>query len=479
MIIANVVQEPVNAKDFIFSIPAGMTLPRVVDNRNYTTTIENQGQLGSCTANATVAVLESILERAGKFTHLSRLFVYYNEREGYTNLRGKDGGAYLSDGFKTCYKFGVPPEDDWPYDEGMVNTKPVYSAYDKALLTKVTKYQRVAQYAQSNCIERIKTTLAMGYNVSIAIPVKDSIFRLHGKLSEATCWYLGIGKDVGGHAMTFVGYNDDGFITKNSWDDTWGDKGYCIVSYGVIQTSLMDAWTCTCFAGIEQRPNFNFAVEKPLTAAINDYPNIQYKLSSKDTEYHSYLLAVLPDGDGPFSYEWTTSDPSVTMSPEQFSSPAIDLSSWAEGEVRSITCVCTVKDSSIPAQETTVSTLIRVCNSVDIESNYGKIYRLYKACLNRIPDNDGIKYWVGQLETGMDLKNCAIRFMDSDEFKTLYGTTVLNKDFAYLCYKNVLNREPEPEGYAWWLGKLNEGYAKEDMLVGFSESNENKSGSMW
>jgi hypothetical protein len=35
----------------------------------------------------------------------------------------------------------------------------------------------------------------------------------------------------GGHAVTIVGYDEHGFIIKNSWGPEWGDKGYARVSY--------------------------------------------------------------------------------------------------------------------------------------------------------------------------------------------------------------------------------------------------------
>jgi hypothetical protein len=56
-------------------------LPRKVDLRGGCSRVENQGQLGSCTANALVGNLEFLQKEAGhRVTNLSRLFVYYNER---------------------------------------------------------------------------------------------------------------------------------------------------------------------------------------------------------------------------------------------------------------------------------------------------------------------------------------------------------------------------------------------------------------
>lgn len=38
-------------------------------------------------------------------------------------------------------------------------------------------------------------------------------------------------KMEGGHCFLVVGYNNNGFILRNSWGKQWGDKGYCIYNY--------------------------------------------------------------------------------------------------------------------------------------------------------------------------------------------------------------------------------------------------------
>ena len=36
---------------------------------------------------------------------------------------------------------------------------------------------------------------------------------------------------VGGHAIAIIGYNENGFIIRNSWGERYGDKGYAILPY--------------------------------------------------------------------------------------------------------------------------------------------------------------------------------------------------------------------------------------------------------
>ena len=85
-------------------------LPKKVDLRRGCSRVEDQGQLGSCTANALVGNLEFLERKAGhRVTNLSRLFVYYNERamEGMIN---DDAGAMIRDGVKSLVKLGVCSE---------------------------------------------------------------------------------------------------------------------------------------------------------------------------------------------------------------------------------------------------------------------------------------------------------------------------------------------------------------------------------
>lgn len=480
MRIDNIIQEPVSAKDFHLAVPVGLALPESVDLRQYAGDIEQQGQLGSCVANATVSALEMMLQRAGRFAHQSRLFVYYNARQGQPGLEGKDKGSYLSDGFKSCWKYGVPEETVWPYIESKVNVKPSDTAYALASATKVTKYQRVGQFNVPGSVERIKTALAMGYPVTISMYITDALYSMSGKLGDDSCLYRGGGKRVGGHAMNIVGYTPKGFIVENSWGNDWGDVGFALLTDAIVQKDLMDAWTATSFAGIDQQPDFSWTPTDPVVADVTGYPGvIQFKQRTADTLMFGYLMqGTATGGEGPYTYEWTTSDPAVTLSEGQFSAPSIDVSGWFQDELRSVTVTCIVSDSQIPAQQSTASALLMFCNGVDINSPYGQAFRLYRACFGRTPDQEGLIYWTNEIANGMELRDVAARFIDSKEYRDLYGN-VSDKEFVTLLYIHVLNREPDADGHAYWLGRIHDGYPTQDVLVSFSESPENKERARW
>jgi C1A family cysteine protease len=106
--------------------------------------IVDQGELGSCTANAIVSGLREYLElKEGKeLTPLSRLFLYWHERdvEGTVN---EDSGAYIRDGMKALTDIGVAPETDFPYDVSKFTLKPSDQAEKDAANFKITSYHRV------------------------------------------------------------------------------------------------------------------------------------------------------------------------------------------------------------------------------------------------------------------------------------------------------------------------------------------------
>ena len=95
-------------RDYLLSavlrIPA--KLPRKVDLRPFCSKIEDQGELGSCTANALAGALEFLEKKDNvAFEDFSRLFIYYNERAIEHSIQS-DSGAMIRDGIKTLAKQG-------------------------------------------------------------------------------------------------------------------------------------------------------------------------------------------------------------------------------------------------------------------------------------------------------------------------------------------------------------------------------------
>ena len=112
-----------------------------------------------------------------------------------------------------------------------------------------------------------------------------------------------------------------------------------------------------------------------------------------------------------------------------------------------------------------------------LNTDSGKMFRLYNAAFARFPDGDGLRYWIGKYSSGEnDSRTVASSFLVSDEFKERYGDNVSNANYVETLYVNVLGRDYDQSGYNYWLGNLNSGLeTRYELLLGFAESTENKS----
>ena len=102
-----------------------------------------------------------------------------------------------------------------------------------------------------------------------------------------------------------------------------------------------------------------------------------------------------------------------------------------------------------------------------------QVYRLYHATLDRDPDMGGMLSWHGRLLSGSrSLTEVAQGFVGSKEFTRVYGP-LDNADFVTLLYRNVLDRDPDAAGLAYWTGLLDaQTRSRAAVVIGFSDSNE-------
>ncbi|MFD1253003.1 hypothetical protein DEVEQU_02445 [Devosia equisanguinis] len=118
----------------------------------------------------------------------------------------------------------------------------------------------------------------------------------------------------------------------------------------------------------------------------------------------------------------------------------------------------------------------------DFDGPAGQLVRLYKAALDRDADFEGLGYWIRHQDNKLSsLADVADSFMASPEFLARFRTeaTVSDADFIALLYKHTLGRVEDKEGFDYWVGKLEAGETnRKDLLVFFSESDENKANAL-
>ena len=232
-----------DARDWMWSgvrsVPT--RLPRSVDLSRGCSPVENQGRLGSCTANALVGALEFLELRDGApFTDLSRLFVYYNERVVEHSV-ASDSGAMLRDGIKTLAKTGVCRERLWPYRPGLFSSRPPAAAYAAALDHQVTAYRKLLTVAE------MRACLAEGFPFVFGFTVYESLQSDRvARTGEIPLPDI-TERAVGGHAVLAVGYDDarQVFRLRNSWGRGWGRSGYGTIPYEYLDRRNLsdDFWT--------------------------------------------------------------------------------------------------------------------------------------------------------------------------------------------------------------------------------------------
>jgi C1A family cysteine protease len=204
--------------------------------------VEDQGQLGSCTANALVGALEFLeLKDGAQFVYLSRLFLYYNERviEGTVD---QDSGAFLRDGIKSLAKQGVCTEPEWPYKISRFTKKPTRACY------RTAKKHRILSYHRITTVDEMRGCLAEGFPFVFGFTVYDAFESAAVAKSGVLNMPGPKEKVLGGHAVMAVGYDDGArrFVIRNSWDSDWGQKGYFTMPYDYLSPDKNladDFWT--------------------------------------------------------------------------------------------------------------------------------------------------------------------------------------------------------------------------------------------
>ena len=170
----------------------------------------DQGQLGSCTANAIGGAFAFEEKKQKKIDFMpSRLFIYYNER-AMEGTVGSDSGAQIRDGVKVVATLGTPPETDWPYDIENFATPPPPAAYADAKQNEATSYFRI----DNTDVNQLKSCLAAGFPFVFGIAVYQSFESQAVAKTGVVPMPLTHDAVVGGHAILGVGYDDQTGLFK-------------------------------------------------------------------------------------------------------------------------------------------------------------------------------------------------------------------------------------------------------------------------
>ena len=234
-------------------------LPSSVDLREWCSPVEDQGNIGSCTAHAGVGIIEYYERKSfGRHIDASRLFLYKVTR----NLMKMEGdtGAFLRTTMGAMVLFGVPPEEYWPYnDDGKeFDQEPPAFCYAFAQNYQTVKYFRhdPPGTTGNTILNKVKTYLDSGHPAMLGFTVYSSIEQADetGRIPFPSPKE----KIEGGHAIVAMGYDDKmkiknkygkiettgAFCIRNSWGRKWGEDGYGWLPYEYVLKGLAeDFWS--------------------------------------------------------------------------------------------------------------------------------------------------------------------------------------------------------------------------------------------
>jgi C1A family cysteine protease len=243
-----------------------ITFPDIIDLSSLTGPVYDQGQIGSCVANAFSADWRYLLRKEGQTViNPSRLFLYLVTRAyivGENPLT--DSGSSLLQAIQAGVKYGVCTNILWPYDTTKYNEIPPSKCFQDALNHKVVTYATVNQDANS-----IISCLHNGYPVVIGIEVYQS-FESQTVAETGVVPLPNIQTEtlLGGHALCLVGVNQTAktFLIQNSWGN-WGAKGLCTLPYDYVLNPQLtfELWVVTEFNNLSSVP------KQKKTSSLDDH----------------------------------------------------------------------------------------------------------------------------------------------------------------------------------------------------------------
>ncbi|MCQ2534311.1 MAG: DUF4214 domain-containing protein [Clostridia bacterium] len=98
------------------------------------------------------------------------------------------------------------------------------------------------------------------------------------------------------------------------------------------------------------------------------------------------------------------------------------------------------------------------------------VERCYQVCLDRNSEQEGKTYWVDKLNNG-DACGAQVGygFVFSQEYSNKNKT---DEQYITDLYRMYFDREPDADGYEYWLYNINNGYSREAVFAGFANSEE-------
>jgi len=107
------------------------------------------------------------------------------------------------------------------------------------------------------------------------------------------------------------------------------------------------------------------------------------------------------------------------------------------------------------------------------DKDMAEAYRLYQTAFGRTADSGGLASWTGVLDSGTSVADVAAAFAGSAEFAATFAGLDAAGQVNQL-YENTFHRGADAAGTRFWVGQLQGGMSMSQILLSFSDSQENR-----
>lgn len=340
--------------------------------------------------------------------------------------------------------------------ESLVGKELVSASFTNGLpeisITTYADAQEMVFYVTSRSLEVVDFALDLASKLSITAPVNAVLMSMDMDSSNGMQWDVGVEAKsvlVGGQPYYYNEHDVDVILTDMIFTDA-----------SLIELELKPFEVIELTVKLDHSPQPS-AEETPISPRAS---NKHYFLGDDDDDLIQLTgnIVFIDGGTGTDTLVVDSLRTEATIEFDGFGRPILMASGFAP--------------------EVIIANIERIEFSdgllaLDIDGNSGQAYRLYQASFDRTPDAGGLGFWIQQLDSGaLSLSEVAEFFLQSEEFSGTYGQNESLEDaqFIDLLYENVLDRAPDDAGYAFWLTQAAQDVGRDEILVSFSESDENK-----
>ncbi|WP_169542165.1 C1 family peptidase [Solirubrobacter soli] len=213
-------------------------LPDAVDLTQWAMPVGDQGQINSCAAWAVdYSAMGYWMNKQGiSGGPLAPMFTYSQ----VTN--GANVGTTLPSHANIAMSTGVDNLADYTQGNYNYTTKPTDAQKANAQQWKMTAMELLAVSQATGATvtqASIKTAIADGKPVVLAIPVYQNFYNV--STANGGLYSTVSGANMGGHAVTALGYDTTGVRIENQWGTGWGDHGWATLSWAFVNKYVLEA----------------------------------------------------------------------------------------------------------------------------------------------------------------------------------------------------------------------------------------------